>query len=56
LARHSKIGKLKPTERVRQNFPIIKNKVFLNHVAHSPLPKPVFESMMKYLREASETT
>ena len=54
MARHGEVGKLEPIERVRQNFPIIKNKVFLNHAAHSPLPKPVFESMMKYLREASE--
>ena len=41
-------------EEVRRNFPIVKNKVFLNHAAHSPLPKPVFEAMMNYLKLASE--
>ena len=41
-------------EEVRQNFPIVRNKVFLNHAAHSPFPKPVFEAMMNYLKEASE--
>lgn len=41
-------------EDVRENFPIVKNKIFMNHAAHSPLPKPVFESMLKYLKEVSE--
>ena len=41
-------------EKVRENFPIVKNKIFMNHAAHSPLPKPVFESMLEYLKEASE--
>ena len=41
-------------EKIRENFPIVKNKVFLNHAAHSPLPKPVVESMKEYLRRASE--
>ena len=46
--------KLESIEEVRRNFPIVQNKVFLNHAAHSPLPKPVFEAMMNYLKEASE--
>ena len=41
-------------EEVRENFPIVKNKIFMNHAAHSPLPKPVYESMLKYLKEVSE--
>ena len=41
-------------EGVRENFPIVKNRVFLNHAAVSPLPKPVAQSMAKYLRESSE--
>jgi len=41
-------------EKIRENFPIVKNKVFLNHAAHSPLPKPVVESMKEYLQRASE--
>ena len=46
--------KLESIEEVSQNFPIVQNKVFLNHAAHSPFPKPVFEAMMNYLKEASE--
>ena len=41
-------------EEIRENFPIVRNKVFLNHAAHSPLPKPVANSMKEYLKRASE--
>ena len=41
-------------EEIRENFPIVRSKVFLNHAAHSPLPKPVANSMKEYLKQASE--
>ena len=48
------MNEMESIEKVRENFPIVKNKIFMNHAAHSPLPKPVFESMLEYLKEASE--
>ncbi len=41
-------------ERIRENFPIVRNKIFLNHAAHSPLPKPVADAIIGYVKEASE--
>ena len=41
-------------EGVRQNFPITKNKVYLNHAAHSPLPKPAADAMRKHIEELSQ--
>lgn len=41
-------------ERLRQNFPVTRNKVYLNHAAHSPLPKPVRDAMCKCVEEFSE--
>jgi len=41
-------------EGVRQNFPITKNKVYLNHAAHSPLPKPATDAMRKHIEELSQ--
>ena len=40
-------------EKVRSQFPITKNRVFLNHAAQSPLPKPVADAMHKYIDESS---
>ncbi len=40
-------------EKIREQFPITKNKVFLNHAAHSPLPKPVAETICKCVEESS---
>ncbi|MBX5321088.1 MAG: aminotransferase class V-fold PLP-dependent enzyme [Candidatus Bathyarchaeota archaeon] len=40
-------------ERIRELFPIVKNKVFLNHAAQSPLPKPVADAMRKYIEDFS---
>jgi cysteine desulfurase/selenocysteine lyase len=40
--------------RLRQSFPITKNKVYLNHAAHSPLPKPVKDAMQRHIEEVSE--
>jgi cysteine desulfurase/selenocysteine lyase len=42
-------------DRIRRQFPITKNKVFLNHAAQSPLPKPVVEVTVKYARELSDS-
>ena len=41
-------------EKIRQNFPVTKNRVYLNHAAHSPLPKPVRDVMWKFVNEFSE--
>jgi selenocysteine lyase/cysteine desulfurase len=40
-------------EKIREQFPITRNKVFLNHAAHSPLPKPVADAIRKYIDESS---
>jgi selenocysteine lyase/cysteine desulfurase len=40
-------------EKIREQFPITRNKVFLNHAAHSPLPKPVADAINKYVYESS---
>ena len=40
--------------KLRQNFPVTRNKVYLNHAAHSPLPKPVRDAMWKCVEEFSE--
>lgn len=38
-------------EKVREQFPITRNKVFLNHAAESPLPKPVADAITKYVQD-----
>jgi len=40
-------------EKVREQFPITRNKVFLNHAAESPLPKPVADAITKYVQDFS---
>jgi cysteine desulfurase/selenocysteine lyase len=40
-------------EKMREQFPVTKNKVFLNHAAESPLPKPVVEAVNRYTKEFS---
>jgi cysteine desulfurase/selenocysteine lyase len=40
-------------EKTREQFPVTKNRVFLNHAAQSPLPKPVTEAMSKYIDQLS---
>ena len=42
-------------EKMREQFPVTKNKVFLNHAAESPLPKPVVEAVSKYANEFSNS-
>lgn len=38
-------------EKVRELFPIVQNRIFLNHAAQSPLPKPVADAMHKYVED-----
>jgi len=40
-------------ESVREQFPITKNKAFLNHAAQSPLPKPVADAVHKCVDDFS---
>lgn len=40
-------------QRMREQFPITKNRTFLNHAAQSPLPKPVVDAVNKYAKEFS---
>jgi len=41
-------------DKVREQFPITKNKTYLNHAAQSPLPKPVADTMRKYIDDDSK--
>jgi len=40
-------------DKVRRWFPVTRNKVFLNHAAQSPLPKPVADAICKYAEDFS---
>ncbi|MDH7478296.1 MAG: aminotransferase class V-fold PLP-dependent enzyme [Candidatus Bathyarchaeota archaeon] len=40
-------------DKVRELFPVTKNKVFLNHAAQSPLPKPVADAVCRYAEDFS---
>jgi len=40
-------------QKIREQFPITKNKTFFNHAAQSPLPKPVADAVRKYADEFS---
>lgn len=42
-------------DRVREQFPVTRNKVFLNHAAQSPLPRPVVEAVNRYAEEFSSS-
>ena len=42
-------------KKIREQFPVTKKKIFLNHAAESPLPKPVAEAVKKYATEFSST-
>lgn len=42
-------------EKIRKLFPITKNKIFLDHAAQSPLPKPVVTAIRKYADEYSKS-
>jgi cysteine desulfurase/selenocysteine lyase len=41
-------------QKIREQFPITESKVFLNHAAQSPLPKPVVDAIHKYTDESSK--
>jgi selenocysteine lyase/cysteine desulfurase len=41
-------------QKIRLQFPVTKSKVFLNHAAQSPLPKPVADAIRKYADEFSK--
>lgn len=40
-------------EKIRSQFPITKNKVFLNHASQSPLPKPVANAVQNLVDQDS---
>jgi selenocysteine lyase/cysteine desulfurase len=40
-------------EKIREQFPITKNKVFMNHAGQSPLPKTVADAIRKYVNDFS---
>jgi selenocysteine lyase/cysteine desulfurase len=44
---------LEDVEKIRTLFPVVKNKVFLNHAAQSPLPKPVADAMKRFVDDCS---
>jgi len=46
---------MRDIQRLREQFPITKNKVFLNHAGMSPLPKPAVEAMQKCMDECAAT-
>jgi len=46
---------MKSLQKIRKMFPIVQSKVFLNHAAMSPLPKPAIQAMQKFTKEFSET-
>lgn len=39
--------------KIREQFPVTKSKVFLNHAAQSPLPKPVADAIRKCIDDFS---
>lgn len=45
---------MKSVEKIREQFPITENKVFLNHAAQSPLPKPVADAVHRYVDDFSD--
>jgi len=40
-------------QKTREQFPITKNRIFLNHAAESPLPKPVADAVRRYADDFS---
>jgi selenocysteine lyase/cysteine desulfurase len=41
-------------QKIRGQFPVTKHKIFLNHAAQSPLPKPVADAVRKYADDFSK--
>jgi selenocysteine lyase/cysteine desulfurase len=46
---------MKNIQKIREQFPTVKNRIFMNHAAISPPPKPVLEAMQNHLEEFSKT-
>jgi selenocysteine lyase/cysteine desulfurase len=42
-------------DKIREQFPITRNKIFLNHAAESPLPRPVTDAINRYVKDFSTT-
>ncbi|RJS75928.1 aminotransferase class V-fold PLP-dependent enzyme, partial [Candidatus Bathyarchaeota archaeon] len=40
-------------EKIREQFPVTRNRVFMNHAAQSPLPKPVADVVRRYVDDFS---
>jgi cysteine desulfurase/selenocysteine lyase len=40
-------------QKIREQFPVTKNKVFLNHAAMSPQPKPAADAVCKFINDFS---
>ena len=40
--------------KIREQFPVTKHKVFLDHAAQSPLPRPVADAIRKFVEESSD--
>jgi selenocysteine lyase/cysteine desulfurase len=40
-------------EKVREQFPITKSRVFLNHAASSPSPRPAVDAVCKFIKDFS---
>ena len=40
-------------KKIRELFPVTKSRIFLNHAAESPLPKPVTEAICKFAEKFS---
>lgn len=45
---------MKDINKLRQNFPVTKHKIYLNHASHSPLAAPVKDAMQKLVQDFSE--
>lgn len=45
---------MKAISKLRQNFPVTKYKIYLNHAGHSPLAKLVRDAMQKLVQDFSE--
>ncbi|MGQ9565926.1 MAG: aminotransferase class V-fold PLP-dependent enzyme [Candidatus Bathyarchaeales archaeon] len=45
---------MKGISKLREIFPITQHKVYLNHAAHSPLPRPVRDAMEKQIAHYSQ--
>jgi cysteine desulfurase/selenocysteine lyase len=46
---------MKSLQKVRKMFPIVQSKIFMNHAAMSPLPKPTIQAVQRFTKAFSET-